>query len=41
MQTETSAISDVVTGSQIQNLDLNGRNFTIAQPLLSQLAANG
>lgn len=28
VQTETSAISDVVTGSQIQNLDLNGRNFT-------------
>ena len=28
VQTETAAISDVVTGSQIQNLDLNGRNFT-------------
>src|SRR5579863_8744696 len=27
VQTETSAISDVVTGTQIANLELNGRNF--------------
>jgi hypothetical protein len=27
VQTGTSAISDVVTGSQITQLDLNGRNF--------------
>jgi hypothetical protein len=27
VQTETSAISDVVTGSQVTQLDLNGRNF--------------
>jgi hypothetical protein len=28
VETETAAISDVVTGNQIQNLELNGRNFT-------------
>jgi hypothetical protein len=28
VQTETAALSDVITGAQIQNLDLNGRNFT-------------
>jgi hypothetical protein len=28
VETETAAISDVVTGDQIQNLELNGRNFT-------------
>lgn len=28
VQTETSTISDVVTGTQIENLELNGRNFT-------------
>ena len=27
VQTETAAVSDVVTGSQIRNLELNGRNF--------------
>lgn len=27
VETETAAISDVVTGSQIANLELNGRNF--------------
>jgi carboxypeptidase family protein len=28
VQTETATMSEVVTGTQIQNLELNGRNFT-------------
>src|SRR5215831_12341253 len=28
VETETAALSDVITGNQIQNLELNGRNFT-------------
>ncbi len=29
VETETAAISDLVTGNQISNLELNGRNFTV------------
>jgi hypothetical protein len=28
VETETATLSDVITGNQIQNLELNGRNFT-------------
>jgi hypothetical protein len=28
VETETAAISDIITGNQVQNLELNGRNFT-------------
>lgn len=34
VQTETSALSDVVTGTQIQNLELNGRNFVALYALV-------
>ena len=34
VQTETAAISDVVTGSQISNLELNGRNFVALAALV-------
>lgn len=38
VETETAAVSDVVTGSQISNLELNGRNF-VALALLVPGAA--
>jgi len=34
VETETGAISDVVTGAQIQNLELNGRTFTALYTLV-------
>jgi carboxypeptidase family protein len=42
VQTETSAISDVVTGTQIANLELNGRNFvTLALLVPGAVPDNG
>jgi len=42
VQTETAAISDVVTGTQIQNLELNGRNFvTLATLVPGAVPDNG
>ena len=42
VQTETSAISDVVTGTQIANLELNGRNFvTLATLVPGAVPDNG
>ena len=40
VETESAVVSDVVTGSQIANLDLNGRNF-VALALLVPGAAPG
>jgi hypothetical protein len=34
VETETAAISDVVTGTQISNLELNGRNFVLLAMLV-------
>lgn len=34
VQTETAAISDVITGTQISNLNLNGRNFVTLATLV-------
>jgi len=34
VQTETAAISDLVTGSQINNLEINGRNFVALAALV-------
>jgi len=42
VQTETAAISDVVTGNQISKLELNGRNFvTLALLVPGAAPANG
>lgn len=42
VQTESAAISDVVTGSQISNLELNGRNFvTLALLVPGAVPAGG
>jgi hypothetical protein len=42
VQTETAAISDVVTGTQIDKLELNGRNFvTLALLVPGAAPANG
>ncbi|HLW79470.1 MAG TPA: carboxypeptidase-like regulatory domain-containing protein [Terriglobia bacterium] len=42
VQTETSAISDVVTGKQISDLELNGRNFvTLALLIPGAVPDNG
>jgi hypothetical protein len=41
VETETGSISDVVTGSQISQLNLNGRNFTNLATLIPGAAPGG
>jgi hypothetical protein len=40
VQTETGAVSSLISGQQIQNLDLNGRNFTALAALVPGAAVD-